>query len=275
MTRDTRTYITLVDDMPEHPKVEPLSDAAFRLLVETWCWCSRQKTDGLVRVRIWERRGTAETRQELVEAGLAEFLESGDVQMHDYLRHQRSAEQIAAQRSVNSENGRKGGLAKAKRTASESVANRQPVASEPLGESVSESVSENLAVSVSVPVSDQLPSEASTLAPEKDAPAPTKRATRLPEDWLPEQRVREAIVVKCPDVDLRYQHEQFHLYWRAKSGKDATKQDWSLTWQSWMLREQQRAAPSGRPRTNRQAAAASLREESMARAAARDEERGE
>ena len=90
---DKRTYIRVHDGMPDHPKVEALTDKAFRLLMETWCWCSRQRTDGRVPNAVWAKRGAKKTRDELATAGLVE-IHDGYVQMHDYLEHQRSAEQI-------------------------------------------------------------------------------------------------------------------------------------------------------------------------------------
>ena len=91
---DKRTYIRVHDGMPDHPKVEALTDKAFRLLMETWCWCSRQHTDGRVPAAVWSKRGAKKVRDELAAAGLVE-IHDGYVQMHDYLEHQRSAEQIA------------------------------------------------------------------------------------------------------------------------------------------------------------------------------------
>lgn len=91
---DERTYIKVHDGMPDHPKVDGLSDKAFRLLVESWCWCSRHHTDGRVPTATWVKRGTAKARAELVDAGLV-HVHTGHVEMHDYLEHQRSAAQIA------------------------------------------------------------------------------------------------------------------------------------------------------------------------------------
>jgi hypothetical protein len=90
---DDRTYIRVHDGMDEHPKVEPLSDGAFRLLMRSWFYCSRNRTDGRMPDAIWKKRGTAKARAELLAAGLAEQHE-GYVEMHDYLEHQRSAEEI-------------------------------------------------------------------------------------------------------------------------------------------------------------------------------------
>lgn len=94
MTEDVRTYIRVHDGMPDHPKVDALSDRAFRLLVETWCWCSRHLTDGNVPHGTWQRRGTPKARRELVDAGLVEDLGVDGVRMHDYLQHQRSKAQV-------------------------------------------------------------------------------------------------------------------------------------------------------------------------------------
>ncbi|MCG3757385.1 hypothetical protein [Amycolatopsis sp. Poz14] len=91
---DERTYIRVHDGIEDHPKVAALSDKAFRLLITTWGWCSRHRTDGRVPVPVWKKRGTKGARDELERAGLVE--PHGDhVLMHDYLEHQRSAELIA------------------------------------------------------------------------------------------------------------------------------------------------------------------------------------
>lgn len=77
-------FIRVHENMPEHPKVEPLSDKAFRLLVETWCWSKRAKTNGHVQAAVWRKRGTAKVRAELVAAGLVEDDLTGGVIVHDF-----------------------------------------------------------------------------------------------------------------------------------------------------------------------------------------------
>lgn len=101
---DLRTYIRVHDGMPDHPKVDGLSDAAFRLLVTTWCWCSRHLTDGRVPAATWKKRGTPKARRELAAAGLVEEVD-GAVQMHDYLEHQRSAEEVREIREARGKGG--------------------------------------------------------------------------------------------------------------------------------------------------------------------------
>lgn len=102
---DTRTYIRLHDGMPDHPKVDGLSDKAFRLLVESWCWCSRHLTDGHMPAATWRKRSTAKARRELVDAGLVVLDDDGSVRFHDYLEHQRSAEEVAAAKAAKGTGG--------------------------------------------------------------------------------------------------------------------------------------------------------------------------
>ena len=112
MARDDRTYITVHDGMPEHQKVEALSDRAFRVLVDLWCWCSRQLNDGVIPEAVWlKRTGTSKVRKELL-AALVDVVD-GEYVMHDYLEHQRSRAQVEALKAKRAEAGRKGGRARA------------------------------------------------------------------------------------------------------------------------------------------------------------------
>jgi hypothetical protein len=92
---DGRTYIRVHDGMPDHPKVETLSDRAFRLLIETWCWSARHLTDGRMPRAVWNRRATPKARRELVDAGLVIDHGPDGIEMHDYLQHQRSRAEVA------------------------------------------------------------------------------------------------------------------------------------------------------------------------------------
>lgn len=93
---DDRTYIRLHDGMPDHPKVVGLSDKAFRLFVESMCWCSRYLTDGAVRVAAMRRMNgwSPAALKELAEAGLLEDGVAPDWDVHDYTEHQRTAAEV-------------------------------------------------------------------------------------------------------------------------------------------------------------------------------------
>jgi general stress protein YciG len=123
--KDARTYIRVHDGMPDHPKIDNLSDAAFRLLVTMWCWCSRHLTDGRVPAGTWQRRGTTKARAELVAAHLADVAADGSVLMHDYTDHQRTADEVRALREKRAEAGRKGGKATARAQANASANGKQ------------------------------------------------------------------------------------------------------------------------------------------------------
>jgi len=69
----------------------------------------------------------------------------------------------------------------------------------------------------------------------KGSPKKTKRGTRISDDWkLPDEWCNWAIGEGLPFAAVLNQAEQFHDYWLAKSGKDATKVDWLATWRSWI-----------------------------------------
>lgn len=72
----------------------------------------------------------------------------------------------------------------------------------------------------------------------KEKPTPTatalKKAFRLPEDWEPSQKLLDWAKEKRPDLSLPDHIESFKAYWWSKSGKDATKLDWDLTFQNWI-----------------------------------------
>lgn len=129
--RDSRTYILVHDGMDEHPKIEGLSDAAFRALHRCLYYCSRNLTDGRLTDTAWRNRAkTPRVRHELVDADLVHLpgyvcphdlcppAPEGHVQMHDYLDWQRSAEEVAELKRKRAEAGAKGGKARANGQAS-------------------------------------------------------------------------------------------------------------------------------------------------------------
>jgi hypothetical protein len=118
--KEPRAFIKVHDDIEDHPKVAPLSDAAFRLLVTSWGWCHRYNTDGNMPSAVWSRRGAAKARGELLRSGLA-CEDGNEVVFHDYLEHQQSAEQRQAAREQRRSAGQAGGLARSKRLASGSL----------------------------------------------------------------------------------------------------------------------------------------------------------
>lgn len=82
-----------------------------------------------------------------------------------------------------------------------------------------------------------------------------KRGTRLPEPFNLTKAMREFATERRPFVDVLEETEKFCNYWRAKSGRDASKIDWDATWRNWILNAKgqingQHQATNGKP-TNR------------------------
>ena len=103
---DHRTFVRIDDGYPEHPKVLPLSNAAFRAHVELICWCSRQdgRTNGSVPRTVLRKLYRGSVIRELVEAGLLDE-DGDDCAVHDYLDFNRSGEEVAAFRESRGDAG--------------------------------------------------------------------------------------------------------------------------------------------------------------------------
>jgi len=105
---DPRPGIRIAHEMPDHPKIAALSDAAFRMFIRTLCYCSRLETDGLVPAAVIATLGPAKARTELRDAELIHQIDRTAWEVHDYLRHQRSAVEINSIRASKSQSGSKG-----------------------------------------------------------------------------------------------------------------------------------------------------------------------
>lgn len=265
MKTDKRTFIQVHDGLPDHPKIEPLSDAAFRLLVELWCYCSRHLTDGEVSKAAWTKRGTPRARKELLDAGLAITTTEGGVLMHDYLQHQRSAAdaRAALERKADGLGAKSAGgtLASHNRwhrdrgMPSDECVHCYPdkvVIAQPLS-AVSDSVTKTSLSSRNKEEEEEEEKEkeqrqAAPTSSTPDGARSTKRGTRLPEDWKPtEKDLAWAASKKFPAGWRVAQTEKFHLYWGAAAGSNAVKRDWSMTWKGWLIREAERNAPPSSP----------------------------
>ena len=105
-------WLKVDDGFPEHPKVQPLSDKAFRLHIAGLCSSARRLTDGhLSRMdadvcRLVANRATVKHIAELEHAGLWKPTTEG-WEIKDYLDYNPSAEQVKAERERWAEQKRK------------------------------------------------------------------------------------------------------------------------------------------------------------------------
>lgn len=173
MAKDGRLYAKFTLDFPDSHKVLPLSDKAFRALVEMTIWSRKQMTDGVLASRLAVAKWSLEVCQELctndpVNPSLIE-VENGYL-IHDFAEHQDTRAEIEARSERNKAAGRKGGQARAKRSA-------KRVASESLSETQAETETET--ESLSYVVDDRYVSNAHevVVAPERidNGARPTRR----------------------------------------------------------------------------------------------------
>ena len=120
MAKDNRLFGKFGLDFPDHPKILPLSDAAFRCLVEATLWSRKQMTDGLLARRYAVAKWGVDVLAELStnDPENPSLIESEEGWMlHDFAEHQDTRAEIEARSARNKAAGRRGGLAKAKQSA--------------------------------------------------------------------------------------------------------------------------------------------------------------
>ena len=128
MAKDDRLYGKFTQDFPDNPKILPLSDAAFRCLVEATLYSRRMLTDGFLATRLATAKWALGALDELASNDPLKpsfLVVDGGWMIHDFADHQDTRADIEARRSRNTANGRKGGEARAKRLASDSLSEIQ------------------------------------------------------------------------------------------------------------------------------------------------------
>jgi hypothetical protein len=221
VAKDGRLYARFTLDFADNAKILPLSDAAFRCLVEATLWSREHMTDGWLAKRLALAKWSLDALHELsandAENPSLEESESG-WQIRDFALHQDTKAEIEERRERNKTAGQRGGLAKAKRSAKRS-------ASESLSENVAETETKTTEVTTHVVTSRPR----------------NERGTRLPDDWRP----LEAAYVVPDGVDVHAEYAKFCDYWRAQPGTKGRKTDWEATWRNWLRRA---AETTTRPR---------------------------
>lgn len=230
MAKDDRIWAKFAVDMPDNPKVLPLSDAAFRCLIEATMYARRMLTDGFLASRLAVAKWGLEVLQELCsndpdKPSLIEV--EGGYLIHDFTEHQETKAEIEAKRERNRANGRKGGVANAKRLAKQGV---KPTSSHAVAETETET-------DINKPLK-----------------APLKRGgkgSRLDKDWMPSAEDVAVVAEQCPGFDTQREHLNFVEYWLSVPGQKGVKLSWSMTWRSWMRRAYDRLPPSQKPTRER------------------------
>ena len=76
------------------------------------------------------------------------------------------------------------------------------------------------------------------------SPPPSKRGTRLPDDWTLPDEWRRWASAHLPDARINDEEEKFRDYWISKPGKDGVKLNRHATWRNWVRRAAE-SVPNG------------------------------
>jgi len=167
MAKDERLYGRFTLDFADHPKIMPLSDAAFRALVEMTLYSRRMMTDGFLANALALAKWGASVCQELAtnDAEKPSLLEvDGGFLIHDFAQHQSTKAEITALREKRKTAGQKGGQARAKQ-----VLKQNPSKIKPETETETETYKD----------------KKSTSEHENQPKPRQKPRTRIPDDWHP------------------------------------------------------------------------------------------
>lgn len=128
MPSDQRLYMTFPIEFPEHPKVKPLSDKAFRVFVEMNAYSRRLGLNGTIAAKLalamWPKRPLSELVASHPERPLVQLI-ADEYVIRDYADHQLTTDAIEDLRAKRAEAGRKGGKARASAQASASALAQQ------------------------------------------------------------------------------------------------------------------------------------------------------
>lgn len=76
---------------------------------------------------------------------------------------------------------------------------------------------------------------------------PRSRGSRIPDPFVVTAEMRAWAAAEAPGLDVNPHTREFVDYWRAKSGRDATKADWVATWRNWMRKAHRWQQGSSKP----------------------------
>lgn len=255
----TEIYIKLVVGFPNDQKVRALcrfghpdAGLARDLYVAMVLHCKEYLTDGFVpaeQVGILAYPAPPDVcnqlANQLASVGLIKEVSNTEApgwQVCAFLKRNRSREEVEALSQVRAESGREGGL-KSRKPARPAGQRRSPAG----GKQVANQGASKLPPIVQSTENTDASKEAS------DAAQQRRRASRIPADFTVTADMVAWARANAPHVDGKRETDKFINHWTAKSGKDATKLDWVLTWRNWMLNAEERAPHSnGRTSSHQQ-----------------------
>ena len=203
------SWFKLDDQFFSHPKVLRAGPEATLLYVSGGCYAAKHLTDGLIPKCAVPTLTTLSRPQKLAErlvhVRLWHELED-DFEMHDYLLYNPSRVEVESVRESARERAANGARKMHELRAKDSRSDDAPVPSRP-----------------------EIPTESS---------GARKRGTRIPDEFVVTDEMREWVERRCPRTNWRHHTERFVNHWKAESRANAVKLDWNKAWRNWMLKEE-------------------------------------
>lgn len=220
------------DQLSFHAKVVAAGNAAMGLWVRAGAWSAGTLSEGFVPDSIVSALGGTKSARALVVVGLWERSEGGYA-FRDWSSYQPSKESVELARDAARVRQQR---ARDKARREREARQEQDVTSNDDGShGASHGVTDAL---VTVPPSQPSPSSLSS----KESGA-RKRGTRLPVGWIPDDRVRTAMMAEYPQLDFRREHANFTDHFLAAPGQKGVKVDWNATWRKWIRTSATEYAP--------------------------------
>ena len=182
-------------------------------------YCAQNQTNGIFPVSAVKMTGRCtfeEAVTALFDVGLWINLPGGMAEVHDYLEHQPSAEEI-------------------KRSSEKARAMADKRWSKNAGSNAHSNARSNAGSNADEMRRDENVDEGT------QAPKPRKRGTRIPADFTVTEAMTSWALENAPHVNIQSSTARFVDYWTAASGAKASKLDWVATWRNWIRSDEERA----------------------------------
>lgn len=138
--KDSRLYGRFTLDFADSPKIAPLSDAAFRALIEMTLHSRRMLDDGFIDARIAVRKWNQEAIDELLTNDPDKpslVIAEGGYMIHDFADHQQTRADIEKKREAGAKGGKASAVARAKAPANQ-VLKQNPTTPQAISETETE-----------------------------------------------------------------------------------------------------------------------------------------
>lgn len=234
MAADKRAYYVMDVGYFDNPKIADLvEDHPRAVILHQACisYAAQHLTDGKVPMRLALLRACAEPHDIdlLVANGLLTVIDDRNVEVHDYLKHQRSAEKV----KDASDKGLKGAEARWEKERADAQGNAQ-----------------RMPDAMPNPMPNAMPRERDRETNTPPTVEGRKRgAHTLPKGWIPSEAARKTILAERPGLDLAAEHLKFADYFENNGRKMKV---WDSAWRNWMRSARINSATAVKSRGERQ-----------------------